>query len=81
VVLSLGTPEIPVEDRPVIAKAVERQLYGRRELLPPQYSPSVQTWIDTIIRRIDRQGRWSPISRRRPPTRPAPRPRWWTVCW
>ena len=61
VVISLGDAGIPKENWTLIAKAVEKQLYGKRELFNYDYPGSVQKSIDVIIRRIDLQGRWIPL--------------------
>jgi hypothetical protein len=63
VVVSLGNALIPEADWPVIAHGVERELYRQSELIPPDYSASVQRWIDAIAKRVDREGRWQPLRR------------------
>ena len=63
VVISLGDAKIPKEDWLTIAKAVERQLYGKTELFSYDHPVSIQQWIDVIIRRIDLQGRWISLSK------------------
>jgi transposase len=60
VVLSIGDADITKEDRTVIAKAVESKLYGYLELLEHSYSKPIQDWIDLIVRKVDKQGRWHP---------------------
>lgn len=62
VVISLGNAKMSEDDRPVIAKEIEKRLYGRLDLFSSNHSASTQKWIDTIIRRIDLQGRWTPLS-------------------
>ena len=62
VVISLGNAKMSEDDRPVIAKEIEKRLYGKLDLFPSNHSASTQKWIDTIIRRIDLQGRWTPLS-------------------
>jgi hypothetical protein len=57
VVISLGNARIPREHWTPIAKAVECAYYGRRALFQHAYTPKVQQWIDSILKRIDRQGR------------------------
>ena len=37
-VVSLGNAQIPETERCLIAQAVERQLYGQQELLPPDFT-------------------------------------------
>jgi len=60
VVLSIGDADITKEDRAIIAKAVERKLYGYVELIEHTYSKPIQDWIDLIVRKVDTQGRWHP---------------------
>ena len=66
VVISLGNPEIPEEEWKGIARRVEQRLYQRGKLfepsLPPEREAMVREWVDTIVRRIDLQGKWQPIS-------------------
>ena len=66
VVISLGNPEIPEENWRRIARRVEQRLYQRGKLfeppLPPEQEAMVREWVDTIVRRIDLQGKWQPIS-------------------
>ncbi len=62
VVVSVGDVAIAAEERAIIAKAVESKLYGREEFLPSNYSKTVQDWVDLIVRRVDKQGRWRPRS-------------------
>ena len=66
VVVSLGDPAISRCDWKPIAKAVQKHLYGIQELLPPQYTPEQQNWIELILRRIDEQGRWQALRPERP---------------
>jgi transposase len=61
VVVSLGNAKIPEKDLKWIAKYVELRLYNREELLEP--SPEQQVWIDIIVKRIEREGRWHPFSK------------------
>jgi len=66
VVISLGNPDIPEADWGRIARMVEQRLYQKGKLfeppLPPEREAVVQEWVDTIVRRIDLQGKWQPIS-------------------
>ena len=58
VVVSLGDADIPQDHQEIIARAVEKRLYQQQELFPWEYEPSVQKWVDLIIRKVDMQGRW-----------------------
>ena len=60
-VVSLGDADIPKKHQEIIASAVEKRLYQQKELFPWDYEPSVQKWIDLIIRKVDLQGRWRPL--------------------
>ena len=60
IVASLGNPDMDSEHRPLIAKAVEKRLYGREEMFQWDYPESVQRHIDRIVRQVDMQGRWRP---------------------
>lgn len=61
-VVSLGNPDIPPESMRTIAKAVEKKLYGRTELFPEPLTALEQKWVDEIVHRIDREGKWKPLS-------------------
>lgn len=61
VVASLGDADIPKNHQEIIASAVEKRLYQKQELFNWDYEPSVQKWIDLIIRKVDLQGRWKPL--------------------
>lgn len=64
VVVSIGDADIPKEQQEVIAKAVEKRLYQQQELFSWEYDPSIQNWIDVIVRKVDLQGRWRPIEKK-----------------
>ena len=57
VVVSLGDASLPVAEQAAIARAVERKLRGEEELLPAPLSAQAQPWVDTILKRIEREGR------------------------
>ncbi|HPB30336.1 MAG TPA: IS1634 family transposase [Candidatus Sumerlaeota bacterium] len=61
VVTSLGNADIPSSAKDLVAKAVENRLYGRQEFFNWQYDEPVQCWIDTIVRKVDLEGRWKPL--------------------
>jgi transposase len=61
VVVSLGKAHIPPAQRPLIAQAVQGQLYHQGDLFQKDYSPLAQRWIDAILQRVQRQGRWQPL--------------------
>jgi transposase len=58
VVVSLGDAPIPEAERSAIARAVEQTLQGQPSLLPEPLSAAAQEWIDTILKRIEREGRY-----------------------
>jgi transposase len=57
VVVSLGDASVPVAEQTAIARAVERKLGGQVELFSAPLSPAAQPWVDTILKRIEREGR------------------------
>ena len=64
VVVSLGNTTMPEERWSVISKSVERHLYGYQELIPMELAAGDRQWIDSIVKRVQREGRWSPAARR-----------------
>jgi len=67
-VASLGCLNIPEKYRREVGTAVEEKLYGINQplLLPPDRPPEVRQWIDYIVSRIEREGKWRPISNKLP---------------
>ena len=63
VVVSLGDAPIEKKDRKLIAKMVETRMYGYRDLFEHKLPRRIQQWIDTIVERVDREGRWHPLLR------------------
>jgi len=61
VVISLGDAAFAQADWKAAAAAVSAQLYGQSLLLPVELSPGAQQWVDSITRRIMREGRWFPL--------------------
>jgi len=62
VVVSLGQAPLAQADWKPVARAVAARLYGQSELLPQELSPGARRWIDSISRRVAREGRWLPLS-------------------
>ena len=62
VVVSLGSPDIPLDSFKIIAKGVDNRLHGRMELDLGLYSAEESEWIERIIKKIDRDGRWSQLN-------------------
>ena len=60
VVASLGDASLPETSWKAVAKFVESKLYGYTELFAPD--PDDQVWIDSIIKRIEREGKYQPGS-------------------
>ena len=58
VVTSLGSVQISKDDQGLIAKAVEARLYNQTQLFEHEYPESVRQWIDRIVKKVDREGRW-----------------------
>jgi len=65
VVVSLGDAAIPKERWSVISKSVERHLHGYQELIPLEITPDDRKWIDSIVKRVQREGKYSPARRPR----------------
>ncbi len=65
VVVSLGDANIPREEWPLIAKAVESSLSGYQDLIAVEATVEAQRWIDWITKRVQRQGRWVPARQRK----------------
>lgn len=61
VVISLGDAPFAQADWKAVAVTVCAQLYGQPPLLPAELSPGAQQWVDSITRRILREGRWLPL--------------------
>ena len=61
VVISLGDAALAQADWKTVAGAVSAELYGQKPLLPPELSANAQQWIDSITRRVMREGRWLPL--------------------
>ena len=61
VVVSLGNSSVPEASWECISKHVESSLYGYRELFNP--SMDEQVWIDQILKRIEREGKWQPLTK------------------
>jgi hypothetical protein len=61
VVLSLGDAALASTDWKAVAATVAGQLYGQPPLLPTALSANAQAWVDSITRRVLREGRWLPL--------------------
>jgi hypothetical protein len=70
VVVSLGDAAIDPAERKPIATAVAASLYGQEELFAAPLSASGREWVDAIVKRIGREGNWTPKRTARKP--PAP---------
>jgi len=67
VVVSLGNASMPEETRKEVASAVSKHFYDLHgELFPPDYKQETQLWIDKIVKRVDREGRWRPFQKSLP---------------
>ena len=58
VVTSLGSAVIKKEDQTIIAKAVEARLSNQQQLFEHEYPEYIRAWIDRIVKKVDREGRW-----------------------
>jgi transposase len=61
VVISLGDAPLAQEDWKGVAAAVAGQLYGQPPLVPAKLSARAQQYVDSISRRVLREGRWLPL--------------------
>ena len=61
VVVSLGDAPLAAEDWKAVAATVAGQLYGQPPLLPAELSARGQQYVDSITRRVLREGRWLPL--------------------
>lgn len=60
IVVSLGNAKIPQELFGVIATSVSSSLYGYQQLIEDDIPMEARSWIDLIVKRVQRQGRWRP---------------------
>ena len=65
VVVSLGRGTLAEAQWATVAKAVEARLYGQWELWP--LAGEAAAWCDRIVKRVERQARWTPLAERRQP--------------
>jgi len=61
VVISLGDAPLAQADWKRVAAAVAGPLYGQPPLVPAKLSARGQQYVDSIIRRVLREGRWLPL--------------------
>ena len=61
VVLSLGDAPLAQEDWKAVAATVADQLYGQTPLVPAALSDRARQYVDSITRRVLREGRWLPL--------------------
>jgi transposase len=61
IVVSLGDVRLPQEEQSLIARCIEAKLQGQNQLFPPSLSAPAQGWIDSILKRIEREGRWRAV--------------------
>jgi len=61
VVISLGDAAFAQADWKAAARAISARLHGQSPLLPVELSLGAQQWVDSITRRIMREGRWFPL--------------------
>ena len=61
VVISLGGAPLAQKDWKGVAQAVGARLYGQGELSVSELSDHARQWVDSITRRVTREGRWLPL--------------------
>jgi len=66
-VVSLGSLDVPREWRRQLSGMIENRLYGRTETpeLGLTYPREMAEWIDDIVQRVEREGKWCPLACRR----------------
>ena len=60
IVVSLGNAKIPEDCWGVIATSISSALYGYQQLIQDDIPMKARPWIDSIVKRVQREGRWSP---------------------
>lgn len=62
IVVSLGELQVPADKRKELARLVEEALYrdDQLHLIAPDTTPEMHEWVDYIVKRVEREGRWSP---------------------
>ena len=65
IVVSLGDLQVPEKHRKEVARLVEDALYGVQQpyLMPPETAADMGKWVDYIVKRVEREGKWSPVKR------------------
>lgn len=65
IVVSLGDLQVPEKHRKGLARLIEDALYGVQQpyLMPPNNSTDMENWVDCILKRIEREGKWAPAKR------------------
>ncbi len=63
VVVSLGDANLPENLWKCVSTCVEEKLYGQSELF--ESTEKSQLWIDQILKRIEREGKWQPLAEAR----------------
>lgn len=61
--MSLGNAKIPQKHWPVIAATVRSNLYGYQQLIADDIPIQARPWIDSIVKRVQREGRWDPAQK------------------
>lgn len=69
IVVSLGDLQVPDEHRRGLARLLEDALYSAHQqyLIPPWAAPDTEKWVDYILKRIEREGKWVPVKRGKEP--------------
>lgn len=67
IVVSLGDLQVPEEHRKELGRLVEDALYGVDQpyLMAPDTADDMEQWVDYIVKRVEREGKWVPMKRRR----------------
>ena len=70
IVVSLGDMQVPQGHRRELARLLEDALYGGRQtyLIAPDTAVDMEKWVDYIVKRVEREGKWAPANRVTPTT-------------
>jgi transposase len=65
IVVSLGDLQVPEEHRKELARLLGDALYGvdQAYLIAPDTSTDMEKWVDYIVKRVEREGKWAPVKR------------------
>ena len=73
-VVSLGDLDVPKQYWGELARRVEDALYGSAQqyLISPDVPSQMSTWVDHVVKRVEREGRWCPAKHVSAKSAPSP---------